>query len=71
MAPNDTSTLPTNATTIGLTLFGTQVAFMSGDELLAQFWATSTNTTGLWSLNWNSDGASQDDSVPVTLKVSS
>lgn len=34
----------------------------------AKFWATKTSQAGVWVLKWNSDGARQDNSVPVAIK---
>lgn len=62
-------TAPTGAVTTGLTFFGTSVAYAASDsDYQMSFWAQPTNTTGVWALMWNSSGAPEDDSVPVTLK---
>lgn len=61
------STVPSNAATVGFSMFGGQVIFISGDDYLAQFWAESIGDN-LWSLTWNSDGTQQTNSVPVTIK---
>ncbi|KAH7403703.1 hypothetical protein BKA64DRAFT_744256 [Cadophora sp. MPI-SDFR-AT-0126] len=63
------STTPANAVTTGFKIFGGQVALISNGSLLSQFWATTTDTEGVYSLMWNSDGTSQDNSVPVALKT--
>ena len=65
---NSTTTV-TNATTIGFSLFGGQVVYISDSNLEAQFWAQATGEDGVWSLMWNSDGTSQDGAVPVSLKT--
>ncbi|KAM3065647.1 hypothetical protein ACMFMG_011356 [Clarireedia jacksonii] len=63
------ATLPTNATTIGFSLFGGQVVFIdAGSRFLSQFWAVEASN-GLWLLTWNSDGKPQDNSVPVIVKT--
>jgi hypothetical protein len=60
---------PTGATTSGFTWYGTILAYYdSDDNLEMKFWATPTNTTGVWALKWNSDGTSDGVSVPVVLK---
>jgi hypothetical protein len=63
------TTLPTNATTRGFSLFGGQVVYVDAESrFLSQFWATET-FNGFWQLTWNSDGARRDNSVPVTVKM--
>ncbi|KAF4627436.1 hypothetical protein G7Y89_g10716 [Cudoniella acicularis] len=62
------NTTVTNSTTTGFSLFGGQVVTTEGDVLEAQFWAKTTDTDGVWSLMWNEDGTTQDDSTPVVLK---
>ncbi|PQE10376.1 cytochrome p450 protein [Rutstroemia sp. NJR-2017a WRK4] len=63
------TTLPTNATTSGFSLFGGQVVYVDADfQFLSQFWATET-FDGFWQLTWNSDGAHRENSVPVTVKM--
>jgi hypothetical protein len=62
-------TAPTGAVTSGFNFFGTNVAYAaSNTDYQMQFWATSTNTTGLWQLMWNANGQSEANSVPVALK---
>lgn len=59
-----------NASTIGFSMFGGQVVYVdSSGNYLSQFWAQTTSTDGVWSLLWNTDGTSQTDSVPVTIKT--
>lgn len=63
------TTLPTNATTIGFSMFGGQVVYTdASSNFLSQFWATMT-FDGVWGLTWNSDGARRDNSLPVTVKM--
>ena len=62
-------TAPSGVETIGFTLYGSDVMFISGSTLEAQFWAMATNTTDEWEIMWNVNGANQDGSVPVTLKT--
>ncbi|KAH8782454.1 hypothetical protein BGZ57DRAFT_239107 [Hyaloscypha finlandica] len=66
-------TLPTDAVTTGFTFFGTSVAYAASDsDYEMMFWATATNTTGIYALYWNA-AASNDDivngSFPVTVKA--
>ncbi|KAE9378162.1 hypothetical protein N431DRAFT_399624 [Stipitochalara longipes BDJ] len=70
---SSTDTLPTDAVTTGFTFFGTNVAYAASDsnyELM--FWASATNTSGVYALYWNA-AASTDDlingSFPVTVKT--
>lgn len=66
---NATSTVE-NASTIGFSMFGGQVVFIDSDgNFLSQFWAKTTSVADVWSLLWNSDGSSQTDSTPVTIKT--
>jgi hypothetical protein len=62
------STTPTGADTIGFLIYGSNVMFQSSVNLLSQFWAQNT-TAGVWTLKWNVDGANEDTSVPVLLKI--
>jgi hypothetical protein len=67
LAANDTAA--TGETTLGLTFFGTTVAYAANDsDYQMQFWATSTNTTGIWQLMWNANGKLESNSIPVVLK---
>ncbi|KAN0099925.1 hypothetical protein V8E51_013700 [Hyaloscypha variabilis] len=56
-------------TTTGFSLFGEQVVFVNGSTYESQFWASSTDTDGVWALYWNSDGIEEGSSVPVVLKT--
>lgn len=60
-------TTPVGAQTLGFVLYGSDIMFKSGDTYLYQFWAQNTST-GQWNLTWNTDGDSEDGSVPVMLK---
>lgn len=42
--------------------------YIDDEEYEAQFWAETTSTTGVWSLKWNTDGTSEDNSTPVVIK---
>lgn len=66
---NNQTTNVTDAVTTGLALFGGQVIFIDDSVYKAQFWAQTTDTAGVWSLKWNSDGSSQVDSTPVVIKT--
>jgi len=60
--------VPAGGTMIGFTWFGKEVAYATSSKLKMQFWASATNTTGVWALYWNENAASFDDAFPVTLK---
>ncbi|KAH8895523.1 hypothetical protein GQ53DRAFT_792608 [Thozetella sp. PMI_491] len=62
-------TIPDGAEVLGFATYGTFVMFLSGSNYLSQFWAQTSDTDGVWTLKWNQDGSSQDDSVAVTLKL--
>ncbi|KAH8790378.1 hypothetical protein F5882DRAFT_460885 [Hyaloscypha sp. PMI_1271] len=55
--------------TTGFSLFGEQVVFVNGSTYESQFWASSTDTDGVYALYWNSDGIEESGSVPVVLKT--
>ncbi|EOD50573.1 Glycoside hydrolase family 12 [Neofusicoccum parvum] len=58
-----------NGTVTGFALFATQLVYNNNTQLEAQFWAEKTNTSGIYSLVWNSDGVSASgDSYPVVIK---
>lgn len=61
-------TAPSGATTLGFTLFGSDVMFLNGGKLEASFWAHTQGGTGTWAIVWNADGKKFEDGVPVTLK---
>ncbi|KAK0638137.1 hypothetical protein DIS24_g10111 [Lasiodiplodia hormozganensis] len=64
-----TSITNINGTVTGFALFATQLVYNNNSQLEAQFWAEATNTTGIYSLVWNSDGVgSTEDSWPVVIK---
>ncbi|KAH8652633.1 hypothetical protein BGZ60DRAFT_419944 [Tricladium varicosporioides] len=64
------TTAPDGALTVGFSMFGSQVVYISGSNLEAQFWAQETGEDGVWALMWNTNGTSQDGSVPIVLKKS-
>jgi hypothetical protein len=67
LTANDTAA--TGETSLGFTFFGTTVAYAANDsDYQMQFWAASTNTTGIWKLMWNANGKLESNSVPVVLK---
>jgi hypothetical protein len=67
LAFNDSTT--TGAVTSGFTWFGNNVAYATNSsDYEMQFWATSTNITGIWRLMWNVNGQLESNSVPVALK---
>jgi hypothetical protein len=66
---SNSTTNVTGAVTSGFALFGGQVVFIDDSVYEAQFWAQTTDTDGVWSLKWNSDGSSQTDSTPVVIKT--
>jgi hypothetical protein len=67
LSTNDTASA--GQTTSGFTFFGTSVAYAANDsDYQMKFWATSTNTTGVWKLMWNANGNLESNSVPVVLK---
>ncbi|KAA8899146.1 hypothetical protein FN846DRAFT_1023349 [Sphaerosporella brunnea] len=62
-------TAPTGAATSGFTWFGTMLAYSeSSSNMEMKFWASPTNTSGVWALMWNADGTTDGTSVPVVLK---
>ncbi|KAJ9156042.1 hypothetical protein NKR23_g1013 [Pleurostoma richardsiae] len=63
------STLPSGAATTGFITYGPYVMYLSGNTYVSEFWAKTTNTTGLWTLMWNQDGTDEADSEPITLKT--
>ena len=60
----------TNDTYItGFALFATQLVYNNNTQLEAQFWAAPTDTDGIYSLVWLTDGATPaTDSFPVVVK---
>ncbi|CZR56711.1 uncharacterized protein PAC_06600 [Phialocephala subalpina] len=67
ISKNQTTNI-TDAATTGFAMFGGQVVYIDDSEYEAQFWAETTSTTGVWSLKWNTDGTSEDNSTPVVIK---
>lgn len=69
LSSNDTADL--GAVTSCFTWFGTDVAYEANtSDYQMQFWATSTDTTGVWRLLWNGNGDLESNSVPVVLNSS-
>lgn len=70
---SSSDTLPTDAVTTGFAFFGTTVAYAASDsDYQISFWASTTNTTGVWGLYWNAQAATSDlpnGSFPVTIKT--
>ncbi|CAK7230092.1 hypothetical protein SCUCBS95973_007457 [Sporothrix curviconia] len=73
---SDAASAPTGATTTGFVTYGPYVMVLeddadgSGQETyVSEFWATTTDTDGLWTLMWNEAGTAQDNSVPLTIKT--
>jgi hypothetical protein len=62
-------TAPSGAETVGFTIYGSDIMFISGSTLESQFWAMETDAPSEWELMWNVNGTQQDGSVPVTLKT--
>lgn len=66
---NSSSTVPTNATTTGFTWYGTSVCYAaSSSNYELNFWANATNTTGIFSVHWNSEGTAQGSAFPISIK---
>jgi hypothetical protein len=66
---NSSSSAPDGATTTGFKWYGTTVAYTTEDsQYEMQFWAVTTNITGLYTLHWNSNGSLHDNATPVTVK---
>jgi hypothetical protein len=65
--------MPTGAVTTGFAFFGTSVAYTASDsDYELMFWASATNTSGIWALYWNAAAAASDminGSFPVTVKT--
>lgn len=71
---SDTSDAPTGSTTTGFVTYGSYVMVIDEnaedqETYVSEFWATQSDTEGLWTLMWNEAGTAQDDSVPVTIKT--
>jgi hypothetical protein len=63
-------TPPADAVTTGFIWDGTILAYeASSSDIQMKFWARPTNNSAVWTLEWNSDGISQGDSVSVVLKT--
>ncbi|KAJ5241676.1 uncharacterized protein N7469_000003 [Penicillium citrinum] len=59
-----------NGTVSGFALFATQLVYNNNTLLEAQFWAKSTNTTGVYSLMWTLDDSEPNGDFPVVVKAS-
>ncbi|CAG8920002.1 unnamed protein product [Penicillium salamii] len=59
-----------NGTVSGFALFATQLVYNNNTLLEAQFWAKSTNTTGVYGLMWTLDDSSPNGEFPVVVKAS-
>ncbi|CAK7206292.1 hypothetical protein SEUCBS139899_009080 [Sporothrix eucalyptigena] len=70
---SDASDAPSGATTTGIVTYGPYVMILEDtddkDTYVSEFWATQSDTDGVWTLMWNEAGTAQDNSVPVTLKT--
>lgn len=64
-------TAPDGAAMKGFFKFGSQIMFYNNGSYESKFWAQSTKVDGLYTLNWNSNNVDKEDSVPVTIKISS
>jgi len=63
------TTVPAGATTVGLTWYGTTVAFVGSDgDYETSFYATNTTTAGVYNLLWNQANTYDSSAVPITLK---
>lgn len=63
------TTLSTNTTTTGFSLFGGQVVFVVDSQYESQFWAQTTDTDGVWAVYWNANATAEDNSVPIVVKT--
>lgn len=55
--------------TTGFKVFGNQLSWVNSAGNLKQlWWAKPTEISGLWTLNWNVDTASESSAVPVTVR---
>ena len=76
------SSAPAGAMTTGFVTYGPTVMVIaaetdSGEDgndagkttYASEFWASATDTDGVWTLMWNEAGTAQDNSVPLTIKT--
>ncbi|EPE04326.1 cytochrome p450 [Ophiostoma piceae UAMH 11346] len=69
------SDAPTGAVTTGFVTYGSYVMLLEEDATsshqlyVSEFWATNSSVSGVWALMWNEAGTTQDNSVPVTLRI--
>lgn len=69
---SNTDTLPAGATKTGFTFIGTSAAYAASElDYQMRFWASTTNVTDLYTLNWNGGGnaTTPNGSFPVVLKT--
>ncbi|KAH8882068.1 hypothetical protein GQ53DRAFT_886052 [Thozetella sp. PMI_491] len=66
---NSSTTAPSSAVTKGFVTYGSYIMYLDGDTYVSEFWAQTTDSTGVWALMWNQNGTAQVDSVPVSLKT--
>lgn len=59
-----------NGSVSGFALFASQLVYNNNTALEAQFWAKSTNTSGVYGLIWTPDGDTPTGDFPVVLKAS-
>lgn len=59
-----------NGTVSGFALFATQLVYNNNTLLEAQFWAKSTNTSGVYGLMWTLDDSEPNGDFPVVVKAS-
>lgn len=57
-----------DTTSSGFDFYGHDAVYWSEEEAESKWWATTTETDGLWILKWNVDGTNQPNSVPVVVK---
>lgn len=60
-----------NGSVSGFAMFALQLVYNNNSTLESQFWAQSTDTDGVYSLMWNTEGELQNNSFPVILKSTS
>ncbi|KAJ5767598.1 hypothetical protein N7533_000181 [Penicillium manginii] len=59
-----------NGTVSGFALFATQLVYNNNTLLEAQFWASATNTSGIYGLKWTLDDSTPNGEFPVVIKAS-
>ncbi|CEJ61598.1 hypothetical protein PMG11_10128 [Penicillium brasilianum] len=58
-----------NGTVSGFALFASQLVYNNNTFLEAQFWAKSTNFTGVYGLTWTLDDTAPSGDFPVVVKA--